>query len=406
MNYKIKHFLKKSSLFSFLGYKYREYRTHAQMKEYLLQPVQNNKIMLASGRYGDSLSRISEYLHRFHPDISIVWAYRNEDLNYLSEFPDYIKTVLFESNEYYKELSTSSVWVFNVLVSQGVIKRKNQLYIQVWHGDKPFKRIGNDAAEKSSYRRHSAGRKFSEQELCDFFVTGSIMFIDIWEKSMGYSGPTITTGLPRNDDFFDSEINCETIKQEIGITGKQKLLIYAPTFRDHITDNGRIGTDIDICRILDALETKYQCDWLCLKRSHGGTHLTLDKTKEDSRIVDVSRYRDMTNLMLISDILITDYSSCAGDFAYTGRPVLLYQDDYEVYTSKDRSLIFDMAKTPFYIATNMEEMVKLIENLDLEAAKQNDDEILRLYQSSQTCHSTVDVCEIIISHMKKISEEV
>lgn len=401
MNFKIKHFLKKSKVLSFMGYKYREYRTHSKMKAHSTEPVQKNKILFASGRYGDSLSRISEYLHSKDPEVSIVWAYRNEDLNHLSEFPDYIKTVLFESEEYYQELSTSSVWVFNVLIPQGTIKRKNQLYIQVWHGDKPFKRIGNDAAGNASYRRQSAGRKFSEQELCDYFVTGSLLFIDIWKRSMGYSGATISTGLPRNDDFFNTAIDYESIRKELGITGKKKLLIYAPTFRDHISDNGRIGTDIDICQILNLLEKKYQCEWLCLKRSHGGTHLELDKTKEDNRIIDVSQYRDMTNLLLISDILITDYSSCAGDFAYTGRPVLLYQDDYEVYTSKDRSLIFDMSKTPFYVARNMREMEQIIAQLNSEAVKRNDEDILRLYQSSQTSHSTEDVCEKIIAHMKQ-----
>ncbi len=401
MNFKAKHFLKKSSVLSYMGYKYREFKTHFQMKKYSSRPIQKNKILLASGRYGDSLSRISEYLYEAYPAVEIVWAYRNEDLKHLAEYPKYIKTVLFESKEYYKELSTSAVWVFNVLVPQGVIKRKEQLYIQVWHGDKPFKRIGNDAASKSNYKKKSAGRRFSEQELCDYFVTGSILFIDIWKRSMGYSGLTIKTGLPRNDDFFNSDINLSTIRQEIGVPDDKKLLIYAPTFRDHISDNGVIGTDINICRILDALERKYQCDWLCLKRSHGGTHLELDKTKDDKRIIDVSQYRDMTNLMLISDLLITDYSSCAGDFAYSGRPVLLYQDDYDIYTSKDRSLIFDMEKTPFYVAKNMKEMEQIIGNLDAEASKQNDLEILKLYQSSQTSHSTVDVCEVIIAHMKQ-----
>ena len=403
MNSTLKHYLKKNAFVTKVGYWHREIKTRRQIRALQRNKLENNKILFASGRFGDSLSALAEYLHERDPKLQMIWAYRSGDEKFLKEFPAYITPVLFESQRYYREIATSVAWVFNVLVPQGTCKREGQLYIQVWHGDKPFKKIGLEAAkDKKGYQNQSKGRKFLENELCDYFVTGSRLFIDIWEKSMGYHGKVISSGLPRNDILLKTDnIKCGIIRQELGIPSDVKVLIYAPTFRDHIADNGQIGTNINLSRILDLLESKYQCEWTCLKRSHGGRRLSLEKTADDPRIIDLSKYRDMTNLLLISDMLITDYSSCAGDFAYLNRPVLLYQDDFETYTSLDRGLIFDITKTPFFRAKTMDELESLINSLTEELIKKNCKEILDLYESTQTTHSTEDVAEIIFSHMKK-----
>ncbi len=403
MNYKLKHLLKKNGLISYLGYVIRERRTKKQMLAYRTEKTDCRKVLFASGRYGDSLSRILETLHGIDRDLKFVWAYRSGDQPYLSEYPAYVKPVLFESADYYREIATSKAWVFNVLIPQGTVKRTDQLYIQVWHGDKPFKKIGNEAAsDKKGYRNQSRGRRFSENELCDYFMTGSELFIDVWRRSMGYNGKVIRTGLPRNDILMtDYSKEADIVRKELQILDRYRILLYAPTFRDHIIDNNVIGTDIDVSELLDCLEKKTGQKWICLKRSHGGTKLVLNSNKDDKRIIDVSRYRDMTNLMLIADMLLTDYSSCAGDFAYTGRPVLLYQDDYEEYTSKDRALIFDMKATPFWVAHNMEELKNLLQKALCDSeAKKNDEEILALYQSIQTDHSSKDIANIIIRHLR------
>lgn len=405
MDYRLKHLLKKSALLSQIGYSIRESRTRNRMRAYRGIPTDPKKILFASGRYCDSMVPVAEYLHATTPDLQLVWAYRSGDERFLEEYPPYIRPVLFESGEYYRELATSAAWVFNVLVPQGTIKRKDQLYIQVWHGDKPFKKIGAEAAEnKDGYRRQSRGRRFSENELCDYFVTGSERFIGIWERSFGYRGKVIRTGLPRNDVLL-KKVDGKIIRDELQIRDGTKILLYAPTFRDHIVDNSRISSDINLSEILDAFQEKDGGRWICLKRSHGGKQLILDAGAEDPRILDVSQYRDMTNLMLTADVLITDYSSCAGDFAFTGRPVLLYQDDIETYQSRDRSLIFDMAETPFYTAHTMDELKERIRLLQPDDAAQNDKAILELYQSTQTDHSTEDVAGVILEHLQQIKEK-
>lgn len=200
--------------------------------------------------------------------------------------------------------------------------------------------------------------------------------------------------------FQDFTYRVQEVKKELGIDKDTMVLIYAPTFRDHNINNGNIGTDIDLVKVINILERKYKKKFICLKRAHGGKKLSLAKTEKNNQILDVTEYKDMTDLMLISDVLITDYSSCAGDFAYLNRPILLYQDDFEQYTTLDRSLIFDITKTPFYRATNMTDLERLIMSLTEEMIQVNCKEILNLYESSQTDHSTQDIVSIINEHMR------
>ncbi len=401
MDIRIKHFLKQIPLLPRLGYRLREARAVRQLKKWDTLPTQRNQILLATteGRFNDSCKPIAEYLRLHRPEARMIWVCR--DREFLEELPAYITPVQFESEAYYRALATSAVWVFNYLIPQGTRKRDDQLYIQVWHGDKPFKKIANDAAKSNPlYRRRTAGRRFSEDKLCDYFMTGSALFTEIWRRSVGYQGKVLSTGLPRNDILLHPAPDCTPIRQALGLGPDVRVLTYAPTFRDHKLDNGNIGTDIDLLQVLDALEQRYGGQWVCLKRAHGGKKITLENTGRSARVIDVTKYRDMTELLLISDVLLTDYSSCAGDFAYTGRPVLLYQDDFQTYTTMDRQLIFDMAQTPFYVAHTMAELKTLILGLDDEAVRENDRQILALYQSTQTDHSTADICELIIKHMQ------
>lgn len=401
MDIRIKHLIKRSPLASKIGYGLRERRATRRMKRYDALPTRPNQILFATteGRFNDSCRPMAEELHRLRPELELVWVYR--DAAYLDELPAWLRPVAFESAQYYRELATSGAWVFNFLIPQGTVKRRDQLYIQVWHGDKPFKKIANEAAAGSKlYRKRTKGRKFSENKLCDWFLTGSDLFIDVWRRSVGYEGKVLSTGLPRNDILLKPEqADLAAIRKELGLSEDQKVLLYAPTFRDHKLDNGNIGTDIDLNRVLSFLEEKYPGSWVCLKRAHGGKSISLANTDDSRGILDVTTYRDMTDLMLVSDVLLTDYSSCAGDFAYLNRPVLLYQDDLQVYTTLDRGLIFDIHKTPFYRAETMEELGNLIRGLEPEAVRENCRQILELYRSTQTDHSTRDVSQLILNHL-------
>ena len=103
----------------------------------------------------------------------------------------------------------------------------------------------------------------------------------------------------------------------------------------------------------------------------------------------------MADLLLISDMLITDYSSSAGDFALLKRPLVLFQSDIKEYIKYDRSFYFNMEDSPYYIAENQQELEDIINELDEKKAKENCEKILEFYETNETGHAAETIAEII-----------
>ena len=402
----IKKIIKNNSVLTALGYMIREKKNSGYLKKYNTLPLNSRKVLFyRAGGYGDNPKAIAEYLHHADPDIELVWACGGE--RFFSSLPEYVKPVIFESEEYFRELSTAGVWVCSTTLPYGTRKKSGQLYIQTWHGDKFLKKIANDAAvDVELYRKRTASRKFCEGEICDYFVTGCEWFVPIAASALDYKGAFLRCGMPRNDCLvkLDAE-KCAAIKKALGIDESVKVLIYAPTFRDYEKKSGEIGTNIDLFAILDALEKKYRQKWICLMRAHHGTEITINNEAiTDPRFMDVTKYPDMADLLMISDMLISDYSSCGADFAITGKMVLMYQDDIDQYTTKGRTLYFSREESPYFTASNMEEALDIIHRVSEEDIKRNSKGILDFYDSFETGRGTETVGKVILDALAKIEK--
>ena len=110
---------------------------------------------------------------------------------------------------------------------------------------------------------------------------------------------------------------------------------------------------------------------------------------------------EMAELLLVSDLLITDYSSSAGDFPLTGKPVILYQEDREKYRQKDRNMHFAMEDSPFWAATNEEELHGYFSRLD--EAPENCRAILEFFGVSETGYAAQAVATYIVGCLKSPS---
>ena len=116
--------------------------------------------------------------------------------------------------------------------------------------------------------------------------------------------------------------------------------------------------------------------------------------------VDVSKYPDMQELLLISDILITDYSSCAWDFAQTGRPVFLFATDLEYYVS-DRGLYYPLHELPYPLAESNDELMSIIDNFDEEKYGEQ----LKSYFKRVGNYETGNACSTLLLYAKKHHEK-
>ena len=403
---RLKTIVKKNRISANLAHKARAMRNTSRMKKYGRRlPIDPDKVVFyrAGGGYGDNPRAIAEYIHRHYPEMKLVWAYgAPEDRKTI---PDYIHPVVFESEEYLREMSTAGAWVCSTILPSGTQKREGQLYIQTWHGDKGFKKIARDAGDLKNLKKGTSGRELMESKICDYFLTGAQDFIPKIRSALGYEGEVIAHGLPRNDCLvnFDPEA-ARRIKENLHIPEPTKILIYAPTFRDHESKSGAVASDIDLQAILEAVEKKTGEPWMCLLKAHGRRKLNLAGSKNEKKFLDVTGYSDMADLLMISDMLISDYSSCAGDFALTDHLILLYQDDIDSYTSKDRTLYFDMKDTPFFVAHDLDEAVKIIDQVTPEDIAENCAAIRRFYGVCESGKASEEVVDLIMKNKDKLTK--
>ncbi len=354
-------------------------------------------ISFSGKSYSDNPKAISEALHKMAPQIKISWILARGKAR--DNIPNYIQCVDVDN----KWATLSAIARSNCFVSNFSLplipKSKKQLFIQTWHGDKAFKKVLHD----STFVR--SGFKVAEEipGYCDLAVAGSEYGKKQYQTAFKYEGEILMEGTPRNDRLFlPDESHQEDIKKELDIDKEVKLLLYAPTLR---RENDKAKTsqpiqELNIAHTLDVLEQRDGCKWVCLLRAHPAM-VGLSGAGEDMRIMDVSGYPDMADLLEIADMLITDYSSCAGDFLLTGRSVVLFQADLAAYLEKDRTLYFDMKDSPYWTVDSQTALEEKILSITPELAKKNCEDVLAFYGDCETGHAALSVANIIKEWVEK-----
>lgn len=360
--------------------------------------IKGNKVVFKSfcGRsYSDNPRAISEKLNKLHPEFEIVWLV-NDPKKKRKIMPYYVKIVKAKSLSALRELATSKFWVDNFCTSYEY-KSKSQIYIQTWHGDRGFKTIFYDSPYVSK------DFKLFESKNCNLMVCGSDYGYKQYVTAFKYDGAILKLGCPRNDLLIEnSKANKYLIRKSLNILENTNILLYAPTLRRDTAKGNKLQSifDINLELIINALELKTNNKWICIVRAHSAVKGLEGISSYSEKIIDGTSYEEMAELLLISDFLITDYSSSAGDFALLNRPIILYQPDLFEYLKNDRSFYFDINSTPYMTAQNNEELLKIILNLNWNAIPQNCKDILDFYGTVETGEASKRVVEYIISQSK------
>ena len=150
-------------------------------------------------------------------------------------------------------------------------------------------------------------------------------------------------GMPRNDGLVNPDpARIAEVRRKLGVPEEAKVLLYAPTFRDATAGRAQQAS-FDLARALEILAEKTGERWLCFTRAHDQNSGIASGA---SGIIDVTAYPEMSDLLLAADLLITDYSSSAGDFALLNRPMILFQPDLDDFTASDRNMYFNLRTSP------------------------------------------------------------
>lgn len=326
---------------------------------FLLLPINRKKILFIGyygSQYGCNPKYLSQYFSKNDKNLKITWAFTKPQ-KYHIENATLIK---YYSIRYFYELARSKVVISNYRLPEYFKKRNKQYYIQTWHSSLRLKMIENDAVNtlQESYIKMA---KYDSSQI-DLLLSGCKFSSKIFKRAFWYNGEIFECGTPRCDILFRQNENIiKSVKDKLGLNRADKILLYAPTFRK---GNKLSAYDIDFKRLLSVLNQ--HGNWRILIRLH--PHLqdySTNLVKNNDFIIDVTKYDDIQELLLISDLLISDYSSLVFDFAITKKTCVLYTSDLEEYFKNDRNLYFSLNELPFPICLNNDDLVDTIKSFDV-----------------------------------------
>jgi CDP-glycerol glycerophosphotransferase len=143
------------------------------------------------------------------------------------------------------------------------------------------------------------------------------------------------------------------VRDALGIGEGVRVLMYAPTFRTD-TSGSVQAASFSLEKARETLEAATGQRWLCITRGH----IDSKGIRSDARM-DVSAWPEATELLLITDLMITDYSSIGGDFMLLNRPVVYFQPDAGDYKT-ERGLYFDPDQSPLIVAHTEAELLDIL----------------------------------------------
>ncbi|MCR4734993.1 MAG: CDP-glycerol glycerophosphotransferase family protein [Treponema sp.] len=341
--------------------------------------------------YTDSLKYIALELKKIDDSLEMIWLVADNNL----EFPPFIKKIKYNSPKGLFHLATSKVWIDNQRKSNFIHKRKGQYYIQTWHGSLGFKKIELDCLDSYDNKWYYLRSRKHDTSMIDLFLSGNTWFDQTIRRAFNYKKEILTLGTPRNDILVTgtSKDNLEKIRGKLGITSQKKIMFYAPTFRKDETDMSHYLSHID--NFIQKLNSETNNEWIVAMRLHPRMLYLANNINYSENVINASKYSDIQELLLVSDILVTDYSSCIFDFAIQYKPGFIYATDLEEFR-QDRNFYFDIENSPFPIAQTEEELISNIKTFDDKMYKMKLENFFNSIDLKETGTASRKVAEIII----------
>ena len=334
--------------------------------------------------------------------LDLVWITKTPEL-LRPILPARVRIVLYDSEQAFYEYATAKLWVKNFqmvhLLNQGLLKKKEQIYIQMWHGSFGIKKIEGDCGYLNADKAWLALAK-KNAAYTDFWISNSRFESDVYKNAFWGAGKILEYGHPRNDLFFEQDQlqYKRKVQETYGIAPEKKLFFYMPTFRDQ--DHGLLQP-LPYERIAEELGSRFGGEWVCLVRLHPRrvSPKQIEALKEQS-VMDATMYPDVQELLAAADAMVTDFSSAIFDFLLTKRPGFILAEDYDAY-EQIRGFYYPLTDTPFPLAKTNEELLEQIGTFDEESYRQKIDAFLKEKGSVEDGNASKRVAELILTQAGK-----
>ncbi len=324
--------------------------------------IKDNKILVKinpAGKYICHAQAIIEKLLTMNKELEIVWMCDDK-----SGFPDGIRVVENSQKNMLIELADAKIFISNDVLHFGTPKKEGQVFINTWHGSIALKRIGKylrsehaqelEIMHVDSFSRHT-----------DYFISNGKWCTQMYRDTFNFSGEILEYGSARLDSLFEEQPEYEhKTKSKFGIDDKDFVLLYAPTFREKAGKDRSGILSFDVEKVKTALEKRWGGKWHIIVKHHPGISAKLNVSELLPGCIVANPTMNIYELMRITDLLITDYSSTMFEAGFLGKKVLLFANDVQDYIDNERGMYFDYYSLPYAIAESEQQLVDNICQFD------------------------------------------
>lgn len=295
-----------------------------------------------------------------------IWFFEDQR----KKIPGKAKVVKRARFQYLYYMAVAKVWVFDCRQPEFLIKRKETSYIQTWHGT-PLKKLALDMEQIDSVVSSSI-EEYHEQfrkntATWDYLISQNRFSTETFRRCFDFADkPIFEVGYPRNDILFrgNSKEYIEKIKKHYHIPLDKKVILYAPTWRDnefYVQGCYKFVSPLDFKKAQKELGE----DYVFLVKYHYLVSDKIDWSEYEGFVYSFNEKIDISRLYLISDMLITDYSSVMFDYSILKRPMLFFAYDLEDYENNLRGFYFDFLKeAPGPISKTTDQLISDIKQYD------------------------------------------
>ena len=317
---------------------------------------------------GDNPAGIAAELRRRGDPREQLWVVND----WCTPVPEGGTAVLRGTREYFDALARSRWIISNDDMTLPFRKRDGQFYLQTWHGTMG-KRIGFDVENPqfisgTAYFDHLA----RDVAQWDLLLSQNPFSAPLMRRAFRYEGEILESGYPRDDVMGRPEAGAVTaaVRKRLGLPEGKRVVLYVPTWRDNqVYANGkryRFDMRLDLEQAYAALGD----DYVFLVRGHHQMADDVTAAMRPGFALNVTAYPDISELYLVSDVMVTDYSSAMFDYAVTGRPMLFFTYDLADYRDNLRGFYFDFeAEVPGPLLDTSAEVYAALADIDSVAAK-------------------------------------
>ena len=317
-------------------------------------------------QYSCNPKAIYEYMLEKHPDYKMYWGV---DKNYTDAFAEHhLKIVRRYSIKWLFILGFSKFWIVNSRMPTTIPKPKRTNYIQTWHGT-PLKKLVFDMEEvhiPGTTKEEYKADFYQESRKWDCLLSPNRYSTEIFKRAFRFEKKLLEYGYPRNDILHNQNTkeSIELLKKKLNLPLDKKVILYAPTWRDNqFYGVGQYKFELPLD--LSELQQKYGEEYVVILRIHYLITENYNLNSYEGFVYDFSQRVDISELYLVSDLLITDYSSVFFDYANLRRPMVFYMYDIEEYRDNLRGFYFDIEKeAPGPIVKNMQELNMALEEFE------------------------------------------